>query len=237
MRIALLGDLHGNMVAVEAVDLDLAARQVDAIYCLGDLVGKGPRSPETMDWALRRCDLILRGNWDEAMYNDEIIGTSLPWYRKQLGASRLRILSELPPEHRFDFSGRRIRLLHGRPIVSEVIYSDSKIENRLQLFQTTDTYQPHIVGFADIHRPFYEQITGAGVLFNTGSIGNPLAEQPYPSYIILEGEPGDTLCTMSHTIVQVAYDRAEAIRQAQAVPDLPWLSAFVNEIQKGVYSR
>lgn len=237
MRIALLGDLHGNMIAVEAVDADIKARHIDAIYCLGDLVGKGPCSPETMDWAFARCDVILKGNWDEALSKDGVNIFGKAWYRKQLGVHRLRLLSELPMEHRLLFAGRRVRLLHGRPIVSCAVYSDSEMEQRLLFFQTPDGYAPQIVGFADIHRPFYEQIVNAGTLFNTGSVGNPLGQHPYASYVILEGDMGGELSTLTHTIVQVAYNREIAIQQAQAVRNLPALDSFVNELTTGLYSR
>lgn len=237
MKIALLGDLHGNMAAVEAVDTDIKKRQVDAIYCLGDLVGKGPFSPETMDWAFARCDMILQGNWDEAICSKSIDFYGKAWFRKQLGEKRLHLLSELPMEHRLLFAGRRMRLLHGRPVISRVVYSDSEIAHRLLLFKTPDQYQPQIVGFADIHRPFYEHIVDAGTLFNTGSVGNPLGQHPYASYVILEGEMGGEPGTLTHTIVQVAYNRELAVRQAQAVHDLPALDAFVNELRTGLYSR
>ena len=67
MKIALVADLHGNLPATMAVDADIRARGADAVWCLGDLVGKGPSSAETFDWAVNRCDVILRGNWDEGV--------------------------------------------------------------------------------------------------------------------------------------------------------------------------
>ena len=67
MKIAMIADLHGNWPAVEALEKDLNRRAVDRIYCLGDLVGKGPSSDKTMDWALKNCQFILRGNWDDGV--------------------------------------------------------------------------------------------------------------------------------------------------------------------------
>lgn len=235
MKIALMGDLHGNMPAVRAACEDARQRHADALYCLGDLVGKGPGSAETMDWALSNCDVVLKGNWDEAICMN--LFPQAPWFRAQLGEARIARLSALPFEHRFMFSGRKIRLLHGRPITRDTVYSDSPIEERRALFQTEDGYAPDIVGFADIHRPFYEQINQLGTLFNTGSVGNPLAFQPHPSYAILEGEMGDAWGALCITIVQVPYDRDEAIRQAELSPDLPYKDAFIREVRTGQYSR
>ena len=84
-EIALVADLHGNLPATEAVDADLRARGIGRIWCLGDVVGKGPSSAETFDWAVSRCEFILQGNWDEG------IGKKLfpkdEFYYRQLGRS------------------------------------------------------------------------------------------------------------------------------------------------------
>lgn len=232
MRIAMLGDLHGNMVAVKAVASHIAAQHIDAIYCLGDLVGKGPRSPETMDWALANCEVVLQGNWDELVY------CKAPnWYSAQLGEARLRTLRALPFEHRFTFAGRKIRLLHGRPIVSDVVYCTAPEDKRLELFATADAYAPDVVAYADIHRPFWQPIDNVGILLNTGSVGNPLGGNPVASYAILEGDMGGTFGPLLYTFVQLPYDRDEAIRQAEAADGLPKPEAFINEIRTGHYSR
>ena len=39
MKIALFSDIHANLPALQAFFTDIDARQPDAIYCLGDLVG------------------------------------------------------------------------------------------------------------------------------------------------------------------------------------------------------
>ena len=117
MTIALVADLHGNMTAVQALERDLVKRKADAVWCLGDLVGKGPSSDRTFDWAVANCDLILRGNWDEG------VGMKLfpndAFYYDQLGKARLEKLCGFPLEHHARLSGRNIRLIHGRPIMKD----------------------------------------------------------------------------------------------------------------------
>lgn len=236
MKIALVADLHGNLPATLAVDADISRRGVDAIYCLGDIVGKGPDSPMTMDWAMDNCDIVLAGNWDIriAAYTAGDESESARWYANQLGDERLRRLQALPMEHRFVLSGRRIRLLHGRPITPSCVFHDSPNEERLALFDVPD--RPQMVGFADVHRPFYEHIDGAGTLFNIGSVGNSLS-QTYASYTILEGAPGGEDSVLTHSIISVAYDRGEAVRRARMADGLPRCDAYVNEIRTGMYSR
>ena len=59
MDIALVADLHGNWPAIRAVDADITARGIKDIYCLGDMIGKGPSDKKAMDWTLERCKLVL----------------------------------------------------------------------------------------------------------------------------------------------------------------------------------
>ncbi|MDR0397390.1 MAG: metallophosphatase family protein, partial [Oscillospiraceae bacterium] len=217
MRIALVADLHGNLPATAAVHDDIKSRGADAIWCLGDVVGKGPDSPETMDWALANCAIVLKGNWDN------FIGTN-EWYAAQLGEQRLRTLQSLPLEHWFTLSGRRFRLIHGRDIVPDCVYHNSPIEEQLRFFDVPG--KPDIVGFADIHRPFWVQLNEAGILFNTGSVGNALGGDVFAKYTIIEGEAGQANAPLAHTIVSVAYDQDEAVRRAHERKQ-PQYDAFI----------
>ena len=48
-RIALISDIHSNIVALKAVLNDIEKRQINKIYCLGDLVLKGSSPCEVID--------------------------------------------------------------------------------------------------------------------------------------------------------------------------------------------
>ena len=49
MRIAVIGDIHANLPALRAVIDDVAQIGADAIYCVGDVVGRGPHPNEVVD--------------------------------------------------------------------------------------------------------------------------------------------------------------------------------------------
>jgi hypothetical protein len=55
---AILSDIHGNLEALRAVLADLARHGVDAVYCLGDIVGSVGQ-PRDGDW--RACYVLLDG--------------------------------------------------------------------------------------------------------------------------------------------------------------------------------
>jgi predicted phosphodiesterase len=46
MRLAVISDIHGNLVALETALADLEATQPDIVWCLGDLAAAGPRPAE-----------------------------------------------------------------------------------------------------------------------------------------------------------------------------------------------
>lgn len=230
MTIALIADLHGNMTAVQALELDLKRRGADAIWCLGDLVGKGPSSDRTFDWALANCDLILRGNWDEG------VGKKLfpndAFYYQQLGKERLKRLTSFPLEHHARLSGRRIRLLHGRPVMKELINPHLSPPNELEaLFEGGF----HVVGYADTHRQSLRTLSN-GILFNTGSVGNGLG-QNMVQYALMEGDAEDDKAAFDLRMVTLPYDIDQAVKETQEHPGLPNAQMFIKEIRSGIYAR
>ncbi len=73
-RIAIISDIHSNMPALERVLSDIDAQKVDAIYCLGDVVGYGPEPVEAMRRVLDVCDegKVIAGNHDHAAIHEPI---------------------------------------------------------------------------------------------------------------------------------------------------------------------
>ncbi len=228
--IALVSDLHGNMTAVQALENDLKQRGADAIWCLGDLVGKGPSSDRTFDWAMANCDLILRGNWDEGVGMKLFPNDS--FYYDQLGPQRLEKLLSFPLEHRTRLSGRNIRLLHGRPIMKELINPHlSPLADLDALFQ--DEFQ--VVGYADTHRQSLRTLS-TGILFNTGSVGNGLG-QNLVQYVLMEGDPNSDTAPFDLRMVTLPYNIEQAVEETMAQQNLPGASLFIKEIRSGIYAR
>lgn len=64
MRVAVISDIHANLHALEAVLRAIDADPPDEIWCLGDLVGYGPRPNEVIEEVRRRAKICLVGNHD-----------------------------------------------------------------------------------------------------------------------------------------------------------------------------
>jgi predicted MPP superfamily phosphohydrolase len=64
VRIAVISDIHGNLHALDAVLNSIADDGPDAVWCLGDLVGYGPRPNRCCTFVAERADVCLIGNHD-----------------------------------------------------------------------------------------------------------------------------------------------------------------------------
>ena len=232
-EIAVVADLHGNWPATEAVDRDIRQRGIQKIWCLGDVVGKGPSSPETFDWAYENCEFILQGNWDEGI--SKKLYPKDEFYYRQLGEKRMKILSELPIEYECYLSGRKTRLFHGRPTMPEPFYVHSEYDLLSPYF--APDYD--VVGYADVHRQGMRILGFKGILFNTGSVGNGLGVA-MAQYVILRGEIGGReLRPLDVNLVTVPYDRDRAVRDTEEAGKrglVNW-DLFKQEILTGAYAR
>lgn len=240
-RIALVSDIHGNMPAFEAVLADINRRGIGRVFCLGDLVGKGPHGDRVVDLCRARCERIVRGNWDDgivaAKAEESTVGR---WQRARLGPERLAFLAALSNTVDLRLSGRQVRLLHASPGgVYQRVPQDSPKETLLTMFASTAftgaDFMPDTVGYGDIHTPFLRSFYADGrILFNVGSVGNPL-DLPLACYAILEGAVGENgVAPLSIQIVRVPYDIERAIDDA-AAEGMPELDAYANELRTARY--
>ena len=67
MRIAIISDIHANITALEAVLDDVKQQQVEAVYCLGDLVGYAAFPNEVIDRIQRDGTPTIVGNYDDGV--------------------------------------------------------------------------------------------------------------------------------------------------------------------------
>lgn len=231
MRILFLADLHGNMVAAQAMESVIRDLSPDDIWFLGDAVGKGPQSAETCDWVREHCRHFIGGNWDYGIGGREFPADAYYW--DQLGPERMQWLNALPREAELTFSGIRFRLFHGRPVTG-LLQSDSDKQLLEAVFRTPSGSFGGAI-FADSHRPFFRTFS-CGYLMNTGSVGNSMGV-PNAHALLLEGTPGEEKKPLLSTILCVPYDNEAAAEIARRDPGLPRKEAYIREVLTGIYSR
>ena len=232
MKIAFVGDLHGNYVATQALEKELRRQQVEEIYFLGDAVGKGPQNVETCDWVRKNCTVCVGGNWDYGIGGKEFAEDGYFW--AQLGEERMAWLRTLPSETDCWISGVHFRLFHGRPVTPLIsVQADKAVF--AEAFRSGGVTYDGII-FADSHRPFVRTLND-GYALNTGSVGNSMGV-PRAHALIIDGDLGcQTPAVMSMTIISVPYDNEAAADIARQDEGLPHRESYINEVLTGVYSR
>lgn len=237
-RIAIVSDMHGNLTAFEAVLADARRRGADAVWCGGDLVGKGPRGRAVVELAREACGVTVRGNWDEAVATPERSPWTAPaWYRDELGADALSWLAALPFHHDAVLGSRLVRLFHASAdSVHHRVRSGADDAAFDAMFEATVATGPapraDVVAYGDLHDQWLDIRRGRWLL-NAGSAGNQLDGDPTAAYVLLEGDAAGRL---SVEFARVPYDVEAEIALARAA-GIPFLEHWVAELRTGVYQR
>ena len=163
IRIALLSDVHGNLPAFEAVLKHIDNNNIDLIYNLGDLIGKGPSPKEVIDLSMQRCHVSILGNWEDFLLNSGIDENPIRFYRNQLTQSHLDYFKSLGYGIEFYMSGRLIRIFHAHPFnVYRRVYKFSDLNTLLEMFmfnQNLSCYKypglSDISIYGDIHHTYH----------------------------------------------------------------------------------
>jgi len=237
MRIAILSDIHGNLVALEAVLADLDAERIDQIVCLGDVAVFGPRPREVMT-RLRglNCPVVM-GNMDAWLLDprphevrDEnyrrIMEVEL-WSARQLSPADLDYLRTFRPTVEVALGdGATLLCFHGSPQCNtDVIVSttpEEELERLLSGFSATVMAGGHT--HAQMLRRHRDM-----VFINPGSVGlsferarhaDQTRNPPWAEYGLVGWENG----CLNIELRRVPFDVDVMIRAARdsGLPHLEW---------------
>lgn len=123
MRALIISDIHANLIALEAV-LAAAKDEYDCLWCLGDVVGYGPRPNECVELMRSESDLCLMGNHDWATLDRPGIDvndfnpqarSAVLWTREQMSEANLAYLDKMPDVPLNPSSAEMVLLTHGSP--------------------------------------------------------------------------------------------------------------------------
>lgn len=236
IRLAILADLHANLAATLAVHADIMRRGITEIWVLGDLVGKGPRPREVLEWTQEHAARVIQGNWDARVAGATHRPQDL-WPRSKLKPEQLDYLASLPYGIEEQFGGAWWRFVHASSKgLFHRLYPHSSLNDQLDAFAPNPQFglkqEADALVYADMHEALLLDVEGRP-LINCGSVGNPL-DSTLPCYLILEfDEKGP-----SHTVtfVRITYNRDEEISVAEA-SDMPFIREYVAELLTGAYQK
>jgi predicted phosphodiesterase len=203
MTILVISDIHANLTALEAVLQD--AGKVDAVWCLGDLVGYGPDPNECIERVRQLSGLVcLRGNHDTAALGQidiEAFNTearlSIHWLLSTLSEESLEFLGGLPDKKVIG----QVTLAHGSPRnpVWEYILDSRTAWRNFDYFTTPycfvgHTHLPIIYQLNEdksnvsliVSQPDERRTLTQRSLLNPGSVGQPRDHNPLASYALFD---------------------------------------------------
>ncbi|MBI1730501.1 metallophosphoesterase family protein [Candidatus Acetothermia bacterium] len=180
MKIALIADIHGNAVALDAVLSDISKERVDQIICLGDIVN-GPQPLKVLKRVRElRCPIVM-GNadgWLLGQFTPEPegeIGKRIldmgNWCRDQLSATDLDFLKSFEPTIRAQLNDEtELLCFHGSPrSYDEIIRATTPDEELEPIFVGLDA---QIYAGGHTHTPMLRRYKSS-FLINPGSVGLP----------------------------------------------------------------
>lgn len=227
MRLAVLGDIHGNNLALQAVLEHIRREKVDQILCTGDLVGYGPEPNEVIDIIKNTGILTVMGNHDDAVgyslpacgcaYPNETAKSvgdkSLAWTKATVSKQNREFLRSLPEEMEIQMPAGLGLVFHGSPrALNEYIHRDSDEEILQELVEISEA---RVFLFGHTHIPFVRSFKDR-LFVNAGSVGQPKDGDNRSCYVLMDCYPGG----ISVAFRRVAYDyQAVADRIIQS--DLP----------------
>lgn len=224
MRIAVLGDIHANLPALRAVLDDTHQIGCDAIWSVGDVVGRGPHPNEVVSELEREAILTVQGNWDEAIAMErESPGCSWPdaaaehagqasfqWTLQAMSEDRRAWLRKLPATHRLAIEGRSALIFHGTPLrQTEYLWHDRPSRHFARI---AEDEADDLFAFGHTHESFHRALMGSHFVA-AGSVGCSADAVPHARYAVVYMTAGDLVVGFRN----VAYDHESVVRDLQDV--------------------
>jgi diadenosine tetraphosphatase ApaH/serine/threonine PP2A family protein phosphatase len=205
VRVAVISDVHANLYALEAVLGEIDREPPDAVWCLGDTVGYGPRPNECCELVRERADPVLIGNHDLLAlgsadvaldeFNPEAAAASI-WTSEQLSEQSRSFLEGLEPTAEID----GVQLFHGSPrdpvweyVLTELVALESLTMATAPLVLVGHTHgAPALVLDGDKLQGgiapdgFEASLERGRWLLNPGSVGQPRDGNPRAAFLELD---------------------------------------------------
>jgi len=226
MKVALIGDVHANLPALEAVLAHAREQGVEAIWNVGDFVGYGA-FPDEVVRLLRKEDVLsIVGNYDLKVLQFKQKKTkwrkkkrpekylAFQWAYENLSKKSRKYLRFLSQEIRIKVKGQRFLLTHGSPASNEEPLTPDTSEKRLRKLAQMARADVIICGHS--HQPFAREVDGVWFI-NTGSVGRPDDGDPRACYAILQIEPKQI--QVRHYRVEYDVEKAAAAIRERKLPE------------------
>jgi predicted phosphodiesterase len=233
-RIAAVSDIHGNILALRAVEADLARRGAEAVIDLGD-DASGPLWPlETTRELMGLGWIRALGNHDRSMARSDpaSLGPSDAFARLALGERELSWLGGAPP---MASCGEGIVGIHGTPGDDEGYLVETAEGGGVRpappevVLERLGPLRFPLVLCGHTHLRRRVELPGGGLVVNPGSVGLPAyADDGANPHVVESGSPHARYAILSAVgggwdvefiLVEYDWDRAADKARAEGRPD------------------
>jgi putative phosphoesterase len=215
MRVAVISDIHGNQIALDAVLQDLAQQpEVDHLVIAGDLCLNGPCPKQVLETVQGLNCPVVQGNVDAEVVNEAPEKslkkrTTVAWTREQIGEAGVDYLASLPMSHLItNPAGTDLLVVHANPInLEDAIFPNAPDDTLEHLL---GELEPNIgaLAFGHLHIAYTRRWRNL-LLADVGSCGLPRDEDIRASYAILSWQDS----TWEAAIHRVPYDVKAVVKQ------------------------
>jgi predicted phosphodiesterase len=242
MRIALFSDIHANLPALEAFFEDVETRDIDAIYCLGDLVGYNIWPNEVVGLIRKRGVPTIAGNYDFGIGSSsddcgcayktddekENGKVSISFTNEIMKDEQRAYLRTLPAHMRLDFQLNdkplSVLLVHGSPRrINEYLFEDRDEKSLLRIMEQAGA---DVMLFGHTHKPYHRILDSVQTdgtdhfrhAINIGSVGKPKDGDPRGGYVILHVDQNASIAdkeSIMAEFIRFEYDVEKAARAVE----------------------
>lgn len=199
-KILVLGDIHANYPALQAIQNYVRQYRFDWIINTGDFTVYSTFPNETIQWFRKRKKSVsILGGTDRRVLKI-LKGKKLKrpkkeekrvmyyWTSENLRSENVEYLKSLPRQTDFTIGNVRIGLFHGTFDNEDETLFASSPESRFRELAKGSPFQVHIMGHS--HTPYYKIIDGVHFV-NPGSVGRMFDGDPRAAFAILKLSSGE----------------------------------------------
>jgi putative phosphoesterase len=194
MRIAIISDIHGNLVALDAVLADARREHVDRFVCLGDVAGNGPQPHEVIQRVRELGCPVVRGNTDEWFLAEQAYDLNsekerrlmemVRWGAAQFSSADVEFMRTFQPRVEIALENETFLLcFHGSPQSNtDTILATTPDAD---LARVLGDHQATVMAGGHTHtqmlRHFHHMI-----VMNPGSVGMPIERTAWGEYALID---------------------------------------------------
>jgi putative phosphoesterase len=213
MRVAVISDIHGNCVALDAVVADFHEQGADQVVCLGDAIQGGPQPAETVARLRALACPVVMGNADAWLLTGDNTGTEpiteqqtavRAWSLSQLSADDRAFIRSFEPTITLELgTGQQLLCFHGSPASFDDILLPETPDDEVQ--RLLGPQQAQLLTGGHTHRQQLRHL-GSALFFNPGSVGLPFRHpqpdmhpnpivyvDPWAEYAVVAAQDGSRL--------------------------------------------